>query len=83
MEEAGFVDVEEHILKLPVGPWPKDQRLKQVGLFESVNMTEGIQGLTIMLFTRCLQWTLAEVELFLMDVRKDVKNKAIHSYYHL
>ncbi|KAH0848541.1 putative methyltransferase [Fonsecaea pedrosoi] len=83
MEEAGFVDVQEHILKLPVGPWAKDQRLKEVGLFETVNMTEGIQGLTIKLFTRCLHWTAAEVEAFLLQVRKDVKNRAIHSYYHL
>jgi hypothetical protein len=83
MEEAGFVDVEEHVIKLPVGPWPKDSRLKQVGRLESVNMTQGIQGLTMMLFTRCLQWTPDEVEVFLANVRKDVKNKAIHSYYHL
>lgn len=83
MEEAGFVDVEEHILKLPLGQWPRDPRLKKVGLFESVNMTEGIQGLTLTLWTRCLQWTPEEVDFFLMDVRKEVKNKKIHSYYHL
>lgn len=83
MEEAGFVDVKEHILKLPVGSWPKDRRLKQVGLLESVNMTEGIQGLTMMLFTRCLHWTPAEVEVFLSRVRRDVKDRKIHCYYHL
>ncbi|KIW44598.1 uncharacterized protein PV06_03056 [Exophiala oligosperma] len=82
MEEAGFVDVKEHILKLPVGSWPKDRRLKQVGLLESVNMTEGIQGLTMMLFTRCLHWTPAEVEVFLSRVRRDVKDRKIHCYYH-
>jgi hypothetical protein len=47
------------------------------------NVTEGIQGLTITLLTRCLKWAVTEVELFLMDVRKDVRNKKIHSYYHL
>ena len=83
MADAGFVDIQEHILKLPVGPWPKDPRLKKVGMFESVNMTAGIQGLTMMLFTRTLGWSSEQVELFLMDVRKDVKNKKIHSYYHL
>jgi len=82
MEDVGFVDVQEHILKLPVGPWPKDPRLKRVGTFESINMTTGIQGLTMMLFTRTLGWTREQVELFLMDVRKDVKNRNIHSYYH-
>jgi hypothetical protein len=83
MQDAGFVDVEEHILKLPVGPWPRNPRLKEVGAFESVNMTEGIQGLTIMLLTRCLNMTAIEVELFLMEVRRDVRNRNIHSYYHL
>ena len=83
MEDAGFVNVEEHILKLPVGPWPKDPRLKKCGMFEMVNMTEGISGLTTMLFTRALGWSREEVEVFLADVRKEAKEKGIHSYYHL
>jgi hypothetical protein len=83
MIDAGFVDVEEHILKLPVGPWPKDKRLKNVGLFEMVNMDEGLESLSLMLFTRALKWTREEVLMFLMDVRKATKDKSIHSYYHL
>lgn len=83
MIEAGFVDVEEHILKLPVGLWPKNKRLKNIGMFEMVNMDEGIEGLSLMLFTRALGWSREEVLLFLMDVRKDAKDKSIHSYYHL
>ncbi|KAK7715750.1 hypothetical protein SLS57_006755 [Botryosphaeria dothidea] len=83
MEAAGFVDVEEHVLKLPIGPWPKEQRLKQVGAFERVNMDEGIEGLTLMLFTRALGWSKDEVEVFLAQIRKEVKRKDVHSYYHL
>ncbi|KAF4303551.1 putative tam domain methyltransferase protein [Botryosphaeria dothidea] len=82
MEAAGFVDVEEHVLKLPIGPWPKEQRLKQVGAFERVNMDEGIEGLTLMLFTRALGWSKDEVEVFLAQIRKEVKRKDVHSYYH-
>jgi hypothetical protein len=70
-------------LKLPVGPWPKDKRLKNVGLFEMVNMDEGLESLSLMLFTRALKWTREEVLMFLMDVRKATKDKSIHSYYHL
>jgi hypothetical protein len=40
-------------------------------------------GLTMMLFTRCLGWSRAEVEVFLADVRKEAMDKRIHSYYHL
>ncbi|OBT72693.1 hypothetical protein VF21_08799 [Pseudogymnoascus sp. 05NY08] len=80
--DAGFVDVEEHILKIPVGPWPKDKRLKNIGLFEMVNMDEGLESLSLMLFTRALKWTREEVLMFLMEVRKATKDKSIHSYYH-
>jgi hypothetical protein len=83
MEKAGFIDVEEHILKLPVGPWPKDKRLKKVGLFESVNMQEGLEALTIKAFTKALGWSAEQVQLFMMDVRKQVKDRGVHSYYHL
>lgn len=26
-EDAGFVDIKEHVFKIPQGPWPKDPRL--------------------------------------------------------
>ncbi|EKG16084.1 hypothetical protein MPH_06779 [Macrophomina phaseolina MS6] len=83
MEAAGFIDVEEHTLKLPIGPWPKELRMKQVGAFERVNMDEGIEALCLMLFTRALGWTREEVEVFLAQIRKEVKRKDVHSYYHL
>jgi len=82
MEIAGFVDVEEHVLKLPVGTWPKDKRLKNVGLFEMVNMQEGLEALSMMSFTRALKWSPERVQLFLSDVRKQTKDRGVHSYYY-
>jgi hypothetical protein len=83
MEEAGFVDIEEHIIKLPLGTWPKNKRLKNVGVFEMVNMQEGIEGLSMMAFTRALKWTPEAVQLFLMEVRTHVRERKSHCYYHL
>lgn len=68
---------------LPVGPWAKNSKLKTIGRFEMINMDEGLGSLSLMLFTRALKWSVDEVELFLMNVRKDVKDRRIHSYYHL
>lgn len=31
LEEAGFVDVQERILKRPTNDWPKDPRMKEIG----------------------------------------------------
>lgn len=83
MERAGFVDVEEHVLKLPVGTWPRDKRLKNVGLFEMVNMQEGLEALSMMAFTRALEWSPEKVQVFLADVRKQTKDRNVHSYYFL
>lgn len=83
MEDAGFVDVEEHILKLPCGTWPKDARLKKIGLFEMINITEGLDALSLMLFTRALGMSREETEVFLIEVRNAAKDKNIHSYYQL
>lgn len=83
MERAGFVDVEEHVLKIPVGIWPRDKRLKNVGLFEMVNMQEGLEALSMMPFTRALNWSPERVQLFLADVRRQTKDRNVHGYFYL
>ena len=83
MEDAGFVDVKEHILKLPVGTWPKDRRKKMIGAWQQVNMVEGTPALSLRLFTKTFGLSREETELTLIDVRNSVNNRNIHSYYHL
>jgi hypothetical protein len=73
MERAGFVDVEEHILKLPVGTWPKKKKFKFVGLFEMVNKQKGLEALSMMAFTRALKWSPERMQVFLAEVRKQMK----------
>jgi hypothetical protein len=43
-----FADIQEYVLKLLWGPWLRNKRLKQVGLFEMVNMLEGVEGLSLL-----------------------------------
>jgi hypothetical protein len=38
MEEVGFVDVQVFKVKQPHGPWPKDQRIKEIG---AMNLLSG------------------------------------------
>lgn len=83
MQEAGFEQVQEHILKLPLGPWAKDLRLKHCGWLEMINMVDGVDAMTKMLFTRALGWSPEELEVFLADIRTEARSKHIHSYYHL
>jgi hypothetical protein len=45
------------------------------------NFSTGLSGLSMALFTRGLGWTKEELEVFLVEVRKSMKDKSIHGYY--
>ncbi|KAG0132774.1 S-adenosyl-L-methionine-dependent methyltransferase [Tuber indicum] len=80
MENAGFVNVTNRCFKLPNNAWPKNSRMKEVGMHQMVNFLDGLEALTMALFTRALGWTPDDVKTFLVEVEKDIKNKNIHSY---
>ena len=42
MEEAGFVDIEEARYKVPVGRWPKDPKLKEIGTCIATALERGM-----------------------------------------
>lgn len=81
MEAAGFVDVHEVVHKWPHNQWAKNPKYKEIGAWTMMNMLQGVHGLTMAPFTRGLGWTTEEVETFLVQVRKDVKDKNIHCYW--
>jgi hypothetical protein len=41
----------------------------------------GASGLSMALFTRALGWSPEQVELFLVDVRKGMRDRSIHGYW--
>lgn len=47
IEAAGFVDVRERAIKLPIGTWPKDKKLKQWGAWNRMFLMEGLEGFAI------------------------------------
>lgn len=79
--EAGFVDVEVKEFKIPIGQWPKDPKIREIGAFQLVAMLEGIGGLTMALWTRFLGWKKEDVEDELVKVRKEMQSKSVHSYW--
>ncbi|KAH6672371.1 S-adenosyl-L-methionine-dependent methyltransferase [Halenospora varia] len=80
MEEAGYVDVVEKIDRWPTNKWPKDPKYKELGLWTNENLVSGLSGLSMALLTRIQNWSSEAVELFLVDVRKDLNNTRIHAY---
>ena len=70
MREAGFVNVTERTLHIPIGTWPKNKVLKTVGLYWRTILMDGIQAIALGPLTRGLKWNIADVEAFLISVRK-------------
>jgi hypothetical protein len=83
MEAVGFVDIVEKRYKWPSNGWPKDKKIKELGLWNYANMGESVSGISMALFTRGLGWSVEELELFLVDVRKEMKNTKIHAYWDM
>jgi hypothetical protein len=44
------------------------------------DLAGGLEGLSLGFFTRGLGWTKEEVEVFLVDVRKDMGDTKVHAY---
>ncbi|KAH7115520.1 hypothetical protein B0J13DRAFT_590464 [Dactylonectria estremocensis] len=65
MPEVGFVD---------------EKRFKELGEWSNTNTDDLLEGLSMALFTRCLGWNPKEVNVFLVDVRKDLNDPKIHAY---
>jgi ubiquinone/menaquinone biosynthesis C-methylase UbiE len=80
MREAGFVDISENIFKVPASPWPKDKRLKQIGALEMTNVIEGAGAFGFRVFHQMFKWSKEQIELVLMDMKRDVRNRSYHQY---
>jgi len=81
LRDAGFVNVEEKIWKIPIGSWAKDSKMKTTGAYNRAVMYDALQGASMGPYTRGLGWSPTEVEVFLVDVRKSLSNSSVHSYY--
>ncbi|GJC85552.1 secondary metabolism regulator LAE1 [Colletotrichum liriopes] len=82
MEAAGFEDIHTTRIRFPASPWPKDKKLKELGIWNQEQLLPGLEALTLGLFTRVLDWSKEETIVFCASVRKDLKDTKIHAYWN-
>jgi hypothetical protein len=81
MRDAGFDGVTETIHKWPQNSWAKDPKHKEIGLWTTMNMLEGLQGWSMRPFTQGLGWSTEELEVLLIGVRREIKDRSVHAYW--
>ncbi|XP_044716440.1 methyltransferase domain-containing protein [Hirsutella rhossiliensis] len=79
--DVGFTNVTQSLYKWPTNSWPKERKFKEIGIWTYENLGNGASGLSMALFTRALGWKSEEVEVFLVDVRKQMRDRSIHAYW--
>ncbi|KAI8649713.1 hypothetical protein NCS55_01433600 [Fusarium keratoplasticum] len=80
MEDAGFEDVQQEILKISIGGWPKDPSLKELGKYQLIQQIQGAESYTPAVFSRVLGWTDEEIQVLIAKVRKEFIDPSIHLY---
>ncbi|KAH7198328.1 S-adenosyl-L-methionine-dependent methyltransferase [Fusarium flagelliforme] len=81
MEEAGFVDIQTWDHKAPIGDWPKDPRLKEIGQFARATLEQDYEGYVMYMANIVLGWSREEVSLYCAQLRKEVRSGKFHPYY--
>ncbi|EAA30121.3 S-adenosyl-L-methionine-dependent methyltransferase [Neurospora crassa] len=83
MEEAGFVDIAVKDIKIPLGAWPEDKKLAEIGLWWKMSLESDLEGYLNYLCNALLGWTTEETAAYCAHVRKEWNDPNIHSYVWL
>jgi len=83
VKDAGFVNVSQRVVKLPLGSWARDPMLKEIGHWNITQLMMGLEGFVMRLFTSVLGWAPEEVQVFLVGLRKELKSLSVHAYCNL
>ncbi|TEA14151.1 Secondary metabolism regulator LAE1 [Colletotrichum sidae] len=81
--KIGFDNVHMQRFKWPTNGWPKDQRYKEMGIWNYQNLAPNWEWLLMASLTRELGWTKEEVMILGMDARQDLGNRSIHAYFNI
>lgn len=76
--DAGFEDVTHKKFKVPHGPWPKDKRLKEMGMYTGLYMDLSLDGFALFPVGQILGWSVEEVNGLVERMRgavHDVRNR--------
>lgn len=84
IEKAGFVDIHEKVYKWPIGPWPRDKLLKEVGAVNFHHWSSGLEGYIMFVLTKFGEpkpWSKDEVLVYAARIRSELTNPRHHVYH--
>jgi hypothetical protein len=84
LHAAGFIDIQETIIRAPFNSWPADPHQKDIGRWYNLGITEGLEAMSFAPFTRVNRWDINRDVRPLCDaVKGQICNKKIHAYNNM
>lgn len=80
LADAGFVDIQEEVFKLPLNGWPTDAYLRDLGRWFNLGIRQSCQPLSLAPLCRGHGRTPAEVNKLCENVRDEVFSTMTHAY---
>ncbi|KAK2762029.1 methyltransferase domain-containing protein [Colletotrichum kahawae] len=79
LEQAGFVNIQHHTVKLPYGTWPRDKTMRLVGMYYRTACEEFFPVVGAIHF-ELLGWSKVEMEVLFAQCRNAMRDPNVHAY---
>ncbi|RPA90693.1 S-adenosyl-L-methionine-dependent methyltransferase [Choiromyces venosus 120613-1] len=80
LKAAGFVDVTVRKELWPLGPWPKDERMKEIGRLTKPGLRSAFHAFASALLTRVLGWTDIQVKELCQEATQEINDGSSQLY---
>lgn len=72
LDKAGFSHIQSESFHLPIGGWPDDEKLREIGFYNGLAFEVGLEGFTTYICTETLGWGLEEARALIKETRAAV-----------
>lgn len=69
------------VLQAPVGSWPKDARLKEIGIWGQTALEADIEGYVLFIANVIAGWTREEILVYIAHLRREIRSAKYHPYF--
>lgn len=71
------------MIQAPVGPWPEDKRLKQIGTIGMEALNTDIEGYVLFIANVIAGWSREEVIAYIALLRRAILTGKHHAYFKI
>ncbi|KAI8219475.1 hypothetical protein K4K54_009466 [Colletotrichum sp. SAR 10_86] len=83
LRDAGFVDVVEKRWAVPIGTWPKDPTLREIGAYNLQFHDQSLEGFSMFLLTQVMGWDSTPAAMFVAEARAALKDPKLQTVIYL